>query len=241
MNGAVPLPARVDPAAWAPHGAALRAYMEGDTGACLVVEDNFQRESLPVALFFRSPEAFMPYELRALELCRGRVLDAGAGTGCTSLVLQARGHQVVAIDVVPEAVEIMRRQGVRDARQADLFALQGERFDTVLLLMNGLGLAGTVDGLPLLFRHLHTLVAPGGQVLADSTDVSALPPPRVSPGRYPGELEFRLEFAGRRGAAFPQLYADPELARRQARETGWHCDVVFRGEYGSWLARLERA
>ncbi|HXI21765.1 MAG TPA: methyltransferase domain-containing protein [Gemmatimonadales bacterium] len=240
MTDAVPLPARVDPAAWAPHGAALRAYMEGDQEACLVVEDDFQRELLPVSVFFRTPEAFFPYEVRALELCRGRVLDAGAGTGCISLVLQERGHQVVAIDVVPEAVEIMRARGVHDARQADLFALRDEQFDTVLLLMNGLGLAGTVAGLPLLLQHLHRLVAPGGQVLVDSTDVATAPPPAVPPGRYPGELQFRLEFAERRGVSFPQLYADPALMERHARDTGWRSDVVFRGEHGSWLARLER-
>lgn len=240
MTDAVPLPARVDPAAWAPHGAALRAYMEGDREACLVVEDDFQRELLPVSIFFRTPEAFFPYEVHALELCRGRVLDAGAGTGCTSLVLQERGYEVVAIDVVPEAVEIMRARGVRDARQADLFSLRDEQFDTVLLLMNGLGLAGTVAGLPLLLQHLHRLVAAGGQVLADSTDVRTTPPPRGPAGRYTGELQFRLEFAGRRGASFPQLYADPALVGRHARDTGWRSDVVFRGEHGSWLARLER-
>ena len=215
--------------------------MEGEHDAQLVVEDDFHREALPVALFFRGPEDFMPYERRALDLCRGRVLDVGAGAGCSTLALQARGFDVVAIDVVPEAVEIMRRRGVRDARQADLFALRGERFDTVLLLMNGLGLAGTVEGLPLLLRHLHELIASGGQVLADSTDLRAHPPPHLPPGAYPGELRFRLEFDGRLGATFPQLYADPDLVRVHAAATGWRCDVVFQGEMGSWLARLERS
>src|SRR6476469_6833304 len=53
---------------------------------------------------------------RAMRLVRGRVLDIGAGAGRVALHLQARGHDVVSIDVSPGAVEVCRRRGVRDAR-----------------------------------------------------------------------------------------------------------------------------
>ena len=82
----------------------------------------------------------------ALSLCRGRVLDLGAGAGRHALELQGRGHEVTAIDVSREAVEVMRERGVRDARCGDLDAVDGERFDTILLLMHGIGLVGTLTG-----------------------------------------------------------------------------------------------
>ena len=102
-----------------PHAHALRDYFAGARDATLTLySDLGEQEEIPAALFFRTPEEFFPFERAALELCRGRVLDVGAGTGVHSLYLQERGHDVVAIDVMADAVEIMRERGVRDARYA---------------------------------------------------------------------------------------------------------------------------
>jgi hypothetical protein len=157
---------------WTPHGLALHDYFGGDASATVIVHSDLgEREELPVAVWFREPAQFWALERAALELCRGRVLDVGAGTGCHSLALQELGLEVVAIDFIPEAVEIMRARGVRDARRADLFRFVEEPFDTLLLLSNGAGIAETLSGLARLLERLNELVAPGGQVLMDSTDV----------------------------------------------------------------------
>ena len=156
---------------WAPHGAALRAFLAGREDAEVVVRgEDGEEERTPARVFFRGPKEFSSLEEVALDLCRGRVLDVGAGAGCHSLVLQERGLAVVAIDVAPEAVEVMRSRGVRDVRCGDVFAWAGGRFDTLLILMNGIGLVGSLDGLDRFLRDTSRLLNAGGQILLDSYD-----------------------------------------------------------------------
>jgi len=126
-----------------------------------------------------SPEVFFTQELPevealALELCRGRVLDIGAGTGRHSLLLQEEGFAVAALDRSPVALQIMAERGVRCRIAAELFrwAEPEEPFDTLLLLMNGAGLVGSLAGLERFLTLARHWVQPTGQLLLDSTDLS---------------------------------------------------------------------
>ncbi|HSC69799.1 MAG TPA: methyltransferase domain-containing protein, partial [Candidatus Methylomirabilis sp.] len=158
-------------AAWKPHGAALLDYFKGETSAKVVVHgDDGETETVPIQVFFRGPADFSALEEAALDCCRGRVLDAGAGSGCHSLVLQEQGLSVCAIDIAPEAVEVMRNRGVRDARGADIFAFEAEPFDTILLMMNGIGVVGDLAGLDRFLACVGRLLRPDGQILLDSYD-----------------------------------------------------------------------
>lgn len=226
--------------AWTPHGRSLWDYFTGDTAATIVLHSDLgEHDELAVAGWFRDLTG--PSDHAAVALARGRVLDAGAGTGLHSLALQERGLAVCAIDFVPEAVEIMRRRGVRDARLANLFEFWDGPFDTILVLANGIGLAETLAGLPRLFAAFERLLAPGGQVLCDSTDVRAQGfASQRDDGRYIGEILFQLEYKGERAPPFPQLYVDPDLLAAHATPSGWGCEVVQRYGHGGYLARLTR-
>ena len=228
----------------------MQAYHRGNRDASIVVYDDYERDEVPIAYFFREEKEFPEMEQVALRHCRGRVLDVGAGSGCHSLALQERGLEVVAIEVLPGLVEILQERGVRDARVATWMDLAAEPFDTVLMMMNGLGLAETLLGLRRFFREARRLVKPGGQVLADSTDVRVYMESKagesgrsVRPdGRYLGELHFQLEFQGRKGPPFGQLYVDPETLARYAESEGWDCAILRApDEYGHYLARLTPA
>jgi SAM-dependent methyltransferase len=237
----------MDLSAWKPHADAMRAYHRGDHAARIVVYDDYERDEVPISYFFRSPTDFPRLEQLALDLCRGRVLDVGAGSGCHALALQERGLEVTAIEILPDLVEILRERGVRDARMATWMDLEAEPFDTVLMMMNGLGLAETLGGLRGFFRGARRLIRPDGQVLADSTDVRVYMESKAGrtgrstrpDGRYIGELHFQLEFEGRKGPPFGQLYVDPATLARYADAEGWGCEIVLDPDkYGSYLARL---
>ncbi len=239
---------RLLPSSGDPMGTAIREYfLTGHAAPLRVCSPSFDEDELPVPTLFRTPAAFPPLEQAALSLCRGRVLDVGAGAGCHSLALQDKGLDATAIDLSPLAVDTMRRRGIADARQADFFdeAFAG-RFDTVLLLMNGAGIAGRIDRLPRFFRRLAALLAPGGQVLLDSTDLryvfeddkGRFDPDPSAP--YYGEVEFRMVYRHVRGPLFPWLYIDFATLADHARHHGFRAERIADGAHYDYLARLTR-
>jgi len=236
-------------APWRPHGAALLDYFKGETSAAVLVHgDDGETETVPIRVFFRGPADFSALEEAALDLCRGRVLDAGAGSGCHSLVLQEQGLPVCAIDIAPEAVEVMRKRGVQDARCADVFSFEAEPFDTVLLMMNGIGVVGDLAGLDRFLVEVGRLLKPDGQVLLDSYDPgwtedrgNAVPPAAgARPNRYSGEMRFQLEYKGAMGPPLEWLFVDSATLADHAKRAGWSCEVIWQEEEGHYLARLTR-
>ena len=157
-----------------PMGQAIWDYAStGHAGTLRVLSSMFDDDEIPVATLFRTELQMPALERMALNLCRGHVLDVGAGAGCHSLALQDRGLEVCSIDISPLSTRARTLRGVRDARCTDFFGqeLDGMRFDTIVLLMNGLGIAGTLDRLPSLLNRCKALLTPGGRVLADSSDL----------------------------------------------------------------------
>jgi SAM-dependent methyltransferase len=239
----------MDPAAMAPHGRALLAYAEGDAAAAQVVRrDDGHEASLPVALFFRTPDQFWPIERTALARCDGHVLDIGAGSGLHTLALQARGLPVTAIDISPEAVAVMRRRGVRDARASDIYGFTEGRFDTLLMLGHGIGITETLAGLDRFLLHAGRLTAVGGRLLVTSLDVRRSDVPKDvayreanrRAGRYVGEIRMQVEFAGQAGPYCGWLHVDAETLTQHAVTAGWTCEIEHQEESGDYLASLTK-
>jgi SAM-dependent methyltransferase len=231
-----------------PYARALRDYFEGDAGATIVLYTvPGEREEIPVSVFFRGPDDFFSFDRAALELCRGHILDVGAGTGVHSLYLQDLGFDVCAIDLLVDAVGIMRRRGVRDARLSGIAELDSGSFDTILMMMNGTGILGTLDGLDDFLRDAQErLLAERGQILIDSGPVrvvGASDEPAVEvaiheDGTYPGEAWITLEYKGEKAPPFRELYVDAETLREHAVAAGYDCETVFWDEMGGYVARL---
>lgn len=217
------------------YGQSLLAYEQGDTNATLdIIDETGSVTSIPVAAFFRQPEDFFPLEQTALQQCRGHILDIGAGAGIHSLWLQQRHHPVTAIDLSLEAVDIMKRAGVKDARHADIWTIQGEHFDTLLMLGRNIGIAGTLEGADKLLTHLHQLTSPGGQLM-----IVSLAPEKLGDGAgYPGEHRYRERFQGQEGPPFRWLNIDADTLCAIAHRSGWQTDIVSQQADGHYLARL---
>ena len=233
---------------WGPLGRALLDFHHGATTVRIIVHtDIWIDEPTPVEEFYRPDDQPLPeLERNALVLCRGRTLDVGAGAGRHALELQRRGLEVTAIDVAPEAVKIMRERGVTDARRGDLEAIAGERFDTIVLLMHGIGLVGTLEGLARFFDQARDHLNDNGQIIFDSADLGIVMPEQFDEGLedwragglYPGEVEYRLTYKKFEGEPYPWLFVDPVTLAERARAAGLRSQVVARGTRGSFLARV---
>lgn len=237
----------MDAKAMEPQGLALVAYFEGDLDAELIIHrDDGVDDPMRVAYFFRDPTEFTDIETAAIDHCSGRVLDAGAGSGLHSLILQQKGVPVTAIDISPHAATIMARRGVKDVHCADIYDFHGGPFDTILMMGHGIGMVETIAGLDRFLAHAHGLVSEQGQVLLDSVDVRLTDDPghlayheaNRRAGRYIGEVRLQLGFQGKRGPLCGWLHVDAETLSERAEAADWRCEVIVREESGHYLARL---
>jgi SAM-dependent methyltransferase len=230
-----------------PLGQALLDYWNGQRGARVLTWSNLDGyDYLPATYLFRGPDAMPELERKALQACRGRVLDIGAGAGSHALVLQQRGLSVTALDASPGAAEVMRQRGLKHVHCGDWDAFRGRAYDTVLALMNGAGLAGDLPGLPRFLRRIRGWLKPGGQCLLDSADVHYLFSDR--PGvryydlskNYYGEAVYRMKYKGQQSQAFGWLFVDFERLAHHASKQGLEAECLFRDSEDSYLARLTR-
>jgi len=236
---------------WAPLGAALEACHDGRRDALLEIEsDFFETEEVAVTEYYRPLDMALPgLEQEALRRCRGRVLDLGAGAGRHSLELQQAGMQPVAVDISPKAVEVMKARGVGEAYCLDFRqGLPGE-FDTILMMMNGIGLAGSVEELESFLVLLRAHLRPGGRILCDASSLEvALPdlqPEIMEDDAWAkadlGEVFFRLRFGELQGGWYPWLFPAPSLLEHSAAGAGLRMGILSRAGRGAYLAILEYA
>ena len=229
-----------------PMGHAIADYHSSGKAARLrVFSPMFDEDEIPVATLFRPFDDMPALEQEALRAATGAILDVGAGAGCHSLALQAMGKRVTAIDISPLAVATMREREVLDVREQDFFTLDGQ-YDTILMLMNGIGIVGTLSRLPAFFMQLDALLAPGGQVLCDSSDICYIFEDEdciidlTGIDGYYGELTYQMQYRNVKGEPFPWLFIDPETLAEQAAAHGYRCDIIARGAHYDYLARLTR-
>ena len=219
-------------------------YHTKKAGKLRVLSSMFYEDEIPVATLFRNFADMPIQEQRAIELCRGRVLDVGAGSGCHSIVIKERGLEVVAIDISELSVEVMKERGI-DARNINFFdETFTDKFDTILFAMNGIGIVGKIDRLPDFFRSIKRLLAPGGQVLLDSSDIRYVFMDEdgamdidLAAGYY-GEIDYKMRYKNITGEPFDWLYIDFDTLSMYAEEHGFCCEKCIDGEHYDYLARL---
>ena len=229
-----------------PMGQAIADYhATGKASRLRVFSPMFDEDEIPVATLFRTRDEMPDIEQEALNMASGHILDVGAGAGCHTLALQAMEKRVTAIDISQLAVETMRQRGVKDVHEQDFFSLDGQ-FDTILMLMNGIGIVGTLSHLPAFFMQVDHLLAPGGQLLCDSSDICYIFEDEdgiidlTGVEGYYGELSYQMQYKSIKGEPFPWLFIDAETLREQAAAHGYHCDILMRGPHYDYLARLTR-
>ncbi len=222
-------------------------YAKGRAARLRVFSSMFDEDEIPVGQLFRTFDEMPLLEQVALQRAEGKILDCGAGSGCHALALQAMGKEVEAIDISPLSVDVMRKRGVHQVYQMNLFNENYlHTFDTILMLMNGSGIIGRLENMPYFFNRMKQLLNPGGTIYVDSSDLRYLFEDEdgsylvdLAAGYY-GEVDFRMQYKQVRGDAFDWLYIDFQTLSHYATEHGFTAELVQEGEHYDYLACLKR-
>lgn len=229
-------------------GKAILDYQTNNAPEDLITETSISEEDeMSVAYLFRSFEEMPSIEQKALELSKGKVLDVGCGAGGHSLYLQnQKGFDVTSIDISANAIECCQLRGLKNANEIDLLDLDSDtnKFDTILLLMNGTGIFGTLSKVPIFLQKLKSLLNPGGQILIDSSDIIYMFDEDEDGGKwipsdnYYGEVTFTVTYKNEKEYSFDWLYLDYNTLQNASFDNGLRCEMIKEGEHFDYLARL---
>ena len=229
-----------------PMGAAIAEYHRTKkAGRLRVLSSMFDEDEIPVPYLFRKKEDMPELEQKALDLAVGKTLDVGAGAGCHAACLQESGMDVTAIDISPLSCDTMKELGLKNVQCINLFdeRLTGP-FDTILMLMNGTGIIGKLKNMPEFFMRMRSLLAKGGQLLLDSSDLKYLYENEdgtydIDPmGPYYGEVDYQMAYRKIKGEPFDWLYVDFQTLSLLANTNGFNCELIAEGEHFDYLAKL---
>lgn len=232
-------------------GKALLDYQNGMYSEDIRTTSSLDEDDvLPLPYLFRDFEDMPSLEQKALSLCRGRILDIGCGAGSHSLYLQEMGYDVTGLDSSKGAIATCRLRGVENSIKSDILDFSGsdegvrKGYDTLLMLMNGIGIVGQVKLLDRYLMHLKSLLCPDGQILLDSSDIIYMyedfEDRDMSQENHPyyGEVEFTMHYKGQKSDRFHWLYLDYPNLQKAAERNGLRSECMALGPHYDYLARL---
>lgn len=227
-------------------GKAILDYQTNNSPEDIITETNISEpDEMSVAYLFRSFKEMPTLEQKALQLSKGKILDVGCGAGSHALYLQEKNLNVIAIDISPNAIEACTLRGIKNAFAKNVLDLNSdEKFDTILLLMNGTGIFGTLKETTKYLQKLKSLLSDNGQILIDSSDLIYMYDQdedgayEIPANGYYGELTFTVHYKGETEKSFPWLYLDYNTLQNACHANGLQCELVHEGKHFDYLARL---
>jgi len=228
-------------------GEALLDYQNKNYTEDIKTFSSFNEEdSMQLPYLFRAYNEMPSLEQKALQLCKGTVLDIGAGAGSHSLYLQKKGLEVTALDISSGAINTCKLRGVKKTIKTSILDFSGIKFDTLLLLMNGIGIVEKLSNLDRYLKHLKTLLNSNGQILLDSSDIIYMYEQDneeeywiANPRKYYGEVTFTLEYKTKKSKPLEWLYLDINTLKNAAEANNFKCTLLRKGEHYDYLVRLE--
>jgi ubiquinone/menaquinone biosynthesis C-methylase UbiE len=228
-------------------GKAIFDFYTNNSPEDIITETSISEEDeMSIEYLFRSYNEMPLIEQKALQLAKGKTLDVGCGAGSHALSLQnERNLDVTAIDISEKAIETCLLRGIKNAKVENILDFEGEKFDTILLLMNGTGIFGKLKDCNKYLGKLKSLLNPDGQILIDSSDIIYMFDEDEDGGKwipsendYYGELVFNLSYKNEKEEAFNWLYLDYNTLQNAAIANGLNCELILEGEHYDYLAKL---
>lgn len=227
-------------------GKAILDYQTNNSPEDLITETSIsEADEMSVAYLFRSFDEMPKIEQKALQLAKGSVLDVGCGAGSHALYLQKKGFDVKAIDISENAIKTCELRGLKNVSVENILNLDvTNKYDTILLLMNGTGIFETLENCTKYLLTLKSLLNENGQILIDSSDIIYMFDQdedgayEVPANHYYGELTFTIQYKGETEEPFPWLYLDYNTLQNACLANGLQCELILEGEHFDYLAKI---
>lgn len=232
-------------------GQLLKVYLDtGDAFEVIERDDGYLALGSGPDVYFFPYDDWPQYYKDAMTQVRGRVLDIGAGAGRHSLYLQQQGHQVIAIDNSPLAVEVCKARGVVDARVLPIASVDEQVgiIDTIVMLGNNFGLFADAQQTRALLERFWSLTSAQGRIIAESRNPYETRNPvhlayhehNRQQGRMGGQVRMRVRYLQYTGPWFDYLLVSPAEMGDLVAGTGWSIAQLVGDSNDMYIAVLEK-
>lgn len=226
-------------------GKAIVDYQSGNFIENIMTYSNIAgHDEMDVPFLFRSFEEMPIIEQEAMNLCYGSVLDVGCGAGSHTLYLQKKKLDVMAIDISEGAIETCHKRGVKNASLKNIWDLKDRKFDTIISLMNGLGVCEKLKNLTPFLLHLKSLLNKKGQIVLDSSDVIYMYDENLRDAlandtiNYYGEVTFEMVYKNQFSKLIHWLFVDFPTLKQHANKIGLKCEIIKNGYHYDYLVKI---
>ncbi|HLW29992.1 MAG TPA: methyltransferase domain-containing protein [Brumimicrobium sp.] len=230
-----------------PIGYAILDYISQNDPQDIIVEsDLVEDDVLPIDILFRNFDSFPKLEVTAMKYCKGKILEVGAAAGPHAKYLVKQGFDVSTVEISEIAHNYMK-ENIPEATHylTDILEFNTGKYDTILLLMNGIGMAGTYKKMTHFLKHLSTLLAPGGSIICDSSDVQNVFEDDEGGlwvdlnSDYYGEFKFNMKYKDSESGWFNWVYIDFKNLEKSANEAGLKIELLDDDE-NSFLVQIKK-
>ena len=227
-----------------PLGQAIVDFVKSGIDEDIIVSSDIcEDDIIQSSYLLRTYEDMPEIEQIALSQCKGKTLDIGAGSGIHASYLQDKDIDVSCIDISPLAIEHLKSEGL-NAQCINFFELDNTKFDTLLMLMNGIGIAETLENLPNTLHKAKSILKEGGKIICDSSDIKYLYGDDEGGmwvdlnSTYYGNFKFQMSFKNHQTDWFKWLYVDFNNLQKCATEAGFTVTKLYEND-NHYLAELK--
>ena len=214
-------------------GLVLNSFLHGDKTLYSMVRDDGWVE------YPNDPAEYFQVNDWYVKNAKGKVLDVGCGSGSYMLALQKRGHEVHGVDIDANCIKTCKERGLKKIWRQNILKpsyFKWDRYDTIVLAGNNLGIAGNVENLKKMLRYFHSITTKSGIVLGEGINFRTTTNPlhkkyhalQKKKGRFSGIVTIRVDYKDMVGEWFDWMHTPEKELMSAAKSSGWSLETTKR-------------
>jgi len=212
-------------------GEALKAYSLGERDKFYFKNEAGEMFEHNLKRYFRKTREMSKMEMSLINLSYGKILDVGCGTGNYIPLLNKRG-KVLGIDISSKVIAVAVANGCKNCVVGDIFSISTRnKYDTITLFENNLGLGGSVRKTKELLNKLSCLLKENGQILAMTMRL---------PDKDYLDVELKPVWKGKVGGKFGWIHFNINFLSGLCKEGGLNLQVLKGNRY-CYLVRIKKS